>query len=95
MDNHCLDTTGIVDQQTDQMTAEEEDALQQFNSSCKFQGERYEVGFPWKKDHPSLADTYKQAYRRMESTERKLAKDSKKAKLYCEALKQYTDDGHA
>ena len=81
-----LEAIGIMDQQTDQMTAEEEDALQQFNSSCKF--ERYEVGLPWKTGHPPLVDNYKQAYQRLVSMERKLTKDPKKAKLYCEAVKQ-------
>jgi len=90
-----LEAIGILDQQTNQMSAEEEDALQQFNSTCKFDGERYEVGLPWKKDHPPLVDNYKQAYQRLEFTERKLTKEPKKAKLYCEAVKQYIDDGHA
>lgn len=88
-----LKAIGILDQQTKQMSIEEEDALQQFNSTCKFDGERYEVGLPWKKDHPPLVDNYKQAYPRLEFTERKLTKEPKKAKLYCEAVKQYIDDG--
>ena len=51
-----LEAIGIVDQQTDQMTVEEDDALQQFNSSCKFDEERHEVGLPSKKGHPPLVD---------------------------------------
>ena len=67
-----LDAIGIGSHQEYQRTPEEEDAINQFNSSCRFDGERYEVGLPWKKDHP-------QAYQRLVSTERRLAKDSGKA----------------
>ena len=69
-----------------------------FNSStvrATFAEERFEVGLPWKKDHPPLVDNYKQAYQRLEFTERKLTKEPMKVKLYCEAVKQYIDDGHA
>ena len=51
-----LDTIGIVNQQEHQRTVKEEDAVNQFNSSCHFDGERYEVGLPWKKEHPHLVD---------------------------------------
>lgn len=90
-----LDAIEIVDQQKDLRTAEEEDAVQQFNSSCHFDNDRYEVGLPWKKDHPPLIANYEQAYQRLVSTERNLAKKPEKARMYCEAVKQYIDDGHA
>lgn len=90
-----LDAIGIVNHQEHQRTAEEEDADNQFNSSCRFDGERYEVGLPWKKDHPPLVDNYWQAYQRLVPTERRLVKDSEKARMYCEAVSQYIEDGHA
>jgi len=42
-----LDAIGIVDHQRDERTAEKEDAVNQFNNFCRFDGERYEVGVPW------------------------------------------------
>ena len=90
-----LDAIGIVNHQEHQRTVEQEDAVNQFNSSCRFDGERYEVGLPWKKDHPPLVDNYGQAFQRLVSTERRLAKDSEKARMYCEAVSQYIEDGHA
>ena len=90
-----LDAIGIVDHQRNERTAEEEDAVKQFNNSCRFVSERYEVGLSWKKDHPPLVDNYEQAYQRLVSTERKLAMNPKKARMYCAAVKQYIVDGHA
>ena len=90
-----LDAIGIGSHQEHQRTPEEEDSINQFNSSCGFDGERYEVGLPWKKDHPPLVDNYGQAYQRLVSTERRLARDSEKARMYCEAVRQYIEDGHA
>ena len=90
-----LDAIGIGSHQEHQRTPEEEDAINQINSSCRFDGERYEVGLPWKKDHPPLVDNYGQAYQTLVSTERRLAKDSEKAKMYYEAVSQYIEDGHA
>ena len=68
-----LDAIGIVNHQEHQRTVKEEDAVNQFNSSCRFDGERYEVGLPWKKDHPPLVDNCGKAYQRLISTERRLA----------------------
>ena len=59
-----LNAIGIGSHQEHQRTPEEEDAINQFNSCCRFDGERYEVGLPWKKDHPPLVDNYGQAYQR-------------------------------
>ena len=71
-----LDAIGIVNHQEHQRTVEEEDAVNQFNSSCRFEGERYEVSLPWKKDHPSLVDNYGQAYQRLVPSDKRLVKDS-------------------
>ncbi|XP_015772515.1 PREDICTED: uncharacterized protein LOC107350789 [Acropora digitifera] len=90
-----LDAIGVVDQQNNVRYVEEEDALNQFNSSCNFNGDRYEVGLPWKKDHPPLVDNYQQAYQRLISIERNLIKHVEKKRMYCDAVNQYIDDGHA
>ncbi|KAL9978335.1 hypothetical protein ACROYT_G015836 [Oculina patagonica] len=89
-----LDAIGIVDQQRGETTAEEKDAVDQFNNTCRFDGERNEVGLPWKRDHPHLVDNYEQAYQRLVSIERSLVKNPVKTRMYCEAVKQYIDDGH-
>ena len=90
-----LDAIGVVDQQNNVRYVEEEDALNQFNSSCNFNGDRYEVGLPWKKDHPPLVDNYQQAYQRLISIERNLIKHVEKKRMYCDAVNQYIDDGRA
>ncbi|XP_068739647.1 uncharacterized protein [Montipora capricornis] len=90
-----LDAIGVVDQQNNVRSVEEEDAVNQFNSSCNFDGDRYEVGLPWKKDHPPLVDNYQQSYLRLISIERNLVKHPEKNKMYCEAVNQYINDGHA
>jgi len=79
-----LDAIGIGGHRGYQRIAEEEDAINQFNSSCRFDGERYEVGLPWK-IHPPIVDNYGQEYQRLVSTERRLAKDSEKVRMYCKA----------
>ena len=89
-----LHAIGVVDQQNNVRSVEEEDALNQFNSSCNFNGDRYEVGLPWRKDHPPLVDNYHQAYERLISIERNLIKHVEK-RMYCDAVNQYIDDGHA
>ena len=90
-----LDAIGVVDQQNNVRSVEEEDAVNQFNSSCNFDGDTYEVGLPWKKDHPPLVDNYQQAYQRLISIERNLVKHPEEKKMYREAVNQYINVGHA
>lgn len=90
-----LDAIGVVDQQNNVRSVEEEDTLNQFNSSCNFNGDRYEFGLWWRKDHPPLVDNYQQAYQRLISIERNLIKHVEKKRTYCDAVNQYIDDGHA
>ena len=85
----------MKDQKTDDMSVEEKDAVDQFNSSCNFDGDNYDVGLPWMKDHPPLVDDYQQAIQRLVFIERNLSKHSEKKRMYCEAVNQYIVDGHA
>lgn len=64
-------------------------------SSCHFDGERYQVGLPWKKDHQPLVDNYGLTSKRHVIIKRRLAKDSEKARMYCEAVNQYVENSHA
>ena len=80
-----LDVIGMVDQKNDHMSVEEKDAVDQFDSSCNFDGDRYEVGLPWRKDHPPSVDYYQQAYQRLVSMKRNISKNKEKKRMYCEA----------
>ena len=90
-----LDAIGVIDQKPDVISVEEKDAVDQFNSSCNFDGDRYDAGLPWMKDHPPLVDNHQQAIQRLVSIERNLSKHSEKKRMYCEAVNQYIVDGHA
>ena len=76
-------------------SSEEEFAVQQFNESLKFDGERYEVALPWRKDHPELKDNYNQTFKRLLSVEHQLKKSEDKASSYSQAINQYVQDGYA
>ena len=67
----------------------------QFNGSLRFDGERYEVALPWRKDHPELKNNYNQAFKRLLSVENQLKKNEDKASSYSQAINQYVQDGCA
>ena len=64
------------------------------NAICK-RGDRYEVGLMWKSDAVDLPENYKMAHRRLQSLERSLDPDPKKAAAYTETLMGYVARGHA
>ena len=90
-----LEHMGIEDDKQAKWSSEEEFAVQQFNESLKFDGERYEVALPWRKDHPELKDNYNQAFKRLLSVEHQLKKNEDKASSYSQAINQYVQDGYA
>ena len=90
-----LEHMGIKDDRHAKWSSEEESAVQQFSKSLKFDGERYEVALPWKKDHPELNNNYKQAFKRLQSVETQLRKNEEKALAYSQAINQYLQDGYA
>jgi len=55
---------------------------------------RYEVEIPWKQDPCELPDDFEMAFRRLQGTEKRLAKDSQIASSYCETLDQYLKKGY-
>ena len=77
------------------MSQEEELAVNDFNNGLNFDGKNYEVRLPWKRDHPKLENNYAQAVKRLESIERKLKRDPKKAEAYTTAINQYVEKGFA
>ena len=91
-----LDAIGLVDEINDsQFTGEEKYAMDQFESNLHYDGERYTVGLPWKRNPSSLVNNYPQAFQRLVSVEKSLKQNPKKAELYQNAMKQYITDGHA
>ena len=90
-----LEHMGIEDDRQAKWSSEEEFAVQQFNESLKFDGERYEVAFPWRKDHPELKDNYNQEFKRLLSVENQLKKNEDKASSCSQAINQYVQDGYA
>jgi len=90
-----LESIGIVDKNDAFMSVEEEDAVRQFNGGLKFDGERYVVLLPWKRDTPDLHSNYNQAVKRLESVERQLRRNPEKAEAYKSAINQYVEKGYA
>ncbi|MEO0404760.1 MAG: hypothetical protein AAF193_07815, partial [Bacteroidota bacterium] len=89
-----LESIGIVDLKK-QISGEEDEALQRFQSTIHFEGSRYEVGLPWKSNAPTLLPNYQQALKRLRRNEEKLSQDQRKQTMYKEAMHQYLKDGHA
>ena len=69
--------------------------MQQFNESLEFDGERYEVALPWRKDHPELKNNCNQSFKRLLIVENQLRKSEDKASSYSQAINQYVQDGYA
>ena len=47
-----LESIGLVDEKRE-LSCQEEDALNQFNSTILYDGIRYEISLPWRKNHRS------------------------------------------
>ena len=90
-----LESIGITETVNLTMSQEEELAVNDFNDGLNFDGKNYEVRLPWKRDHPKLENNYAQAVKRLESIERKLKRDPKKAEVYTTAINQYVEKGFA
>ena len=89
-----LEHMGIEDDKQAKWSSEEEFAVQQFNESSEFDGEKYEVALPLRTDHPKLKNNYKQAVKRLLSVENQLKKNEDKASPYLQAINQYVQDGY-
>ena len=89
-----LESIGIVDKgQTKSM--EEIDATALFKEGLSYDGQRYQVSIPWKRNHPELKDNYHQAVQRLKSIENSLKRDEIKQQDYSEAITQYVREGFA
>ncbi|XP_068684143.1 uncharacterized protein [Montipora foliosa] len=88
-----LESIGIAEIEDPVMSQEEECAVADFNRGLNFDGHNYEVRLPWKRDPPKLESNYAQAFRRLESVERKLRQDPVKAMAYKTAINEYVAKG--
>ncbi|KRZ75294.1 Gypsy retrotransposon integrase-like protein 1 [Trichinella papuae] len=68
-------------------------ALQLFEKTVRFDGERYEVQLPWSNEESQLPNNYKQALDRLIQTERSLRRNPTKAQLYDNGMKEYLENG--
>ena len=86
----CLETIGIKDS----MCRESDDeALEKFCETIKYQDRRYQVTWPWKSDTVCLTDNYEVAIRRMKSLARRLQLDVRLLQIYDDVIKQQLNKG--
>ena len=85
-----LETMGITPPRP-VMTPDESSAWRKVSKSMKFENDRYVVAVPWRDDRPSLPNNRPLAEKRLESTERKLAKNPEIAESYQKIIKEYLE----
>ncbi|GFW37027.1 integrase catalytic domain-containing protein [Trichonephila clavipes] len=68
-------------------------AMQHFKSSVRFNSGRYEVGFPWKGHTQELNDNFSVAEKRVKSLTRRFIRDPTLYIQYSEILKEYEYQG--
>ena len=66
-----LESLGITESPS---TSDDDIALEKFNKSVKFTNGRYMVTWPWREDHPDLAENYQLALGRLKSILQRLVK---------------------
>jgi hypothetical protein len=74
---------------------DEQNVVQQFQRNVNFDGERYEVELPWKRNCPKLVNNRDIAMKRLLNIESKLSKNPEQEDMYKESINQYIKDGHA
>ena len=90
----CQDILGILNEQGAH-TLEERKAIDSFNSTVQYNGERYTVGLPFKENSPQLINNYSVAKARLISTEKALSRNLERKELYENAIMQYVQLGYA
>ena len=85
-----LETMGITPPRP-VMTPDESSAWRKVSKSMMFENDRYVVAVPWRDDRPSLPNNRPLAEKRLESTERKLAKNPEIAESYQKIIKEYLE----
>ena len=72
--------------QTDKLSLIEQRELKIIEDSCQKVGKQWLVPYPWERDPSALPDNRTQAERKLEATERRLAKNPEHAKAYNEQM---------
>ncbi|XP_054715273.1 uncharacterized protein LOC129224750 [Uloborus diversus] len=85
-----LESFGIKD---DSKRSDEDAALEVFNKTVRYNNERYEVSFPWKKNWKELNDNFEVAERRFQGLVKKMKRDKTLYIQYSEILKEYLANG--
>ena len=88
------EAVGLVDKHS-AITQEDRYAVQQFNDSVSYDGDRYVVGLPFQKDGPQFCANYNEAFSRLMSTEKGLKKNPEKKEAYAAAMNEYLELGFA
>ena len=88
-----VENEGLSETKT-QMSLDEKKALDIVKESLVFNGIRYEVAIPWKKDHGPIISNYQMATKSLECTERKLAKNQCSSKDYEKIIHEYMAKGY-
>nr|XP_054771128.1 uncharacterized protein LOC129279041 [Lytechinus pictus] len=70
------------------MTKDDRDEYNQIYNSCKKVGDQWSIPYPWKKNPQSLPDNRRQAEKILESTERRLMKDSNHSEAYKKQMEE-------
>ncbi|GFY36409.1 integrase catalytic domain-containing protein [Trichonephila clavipes] len=85
-----LEAIGI---KTESSCDPDDQAMQHFKSSVRFNSGRYEVGFPWKGHTQELNDNFSVAEKRVKSLTRRFIRDPTLYIQYSEILKEYESQG--
>ena len=85
-----LETMGITPLRS-VMTSDESVAWHKVSTSIQFENGHYVVAVPWRDERPSLPNNRPLAKKRLESTERKLERNSEIADAYQKVIDEYLE----
>ena len=74
---------------------EEQSALKKVEQSIQFENSLCRVGVPWRSNEPKLPNSYEMALRRLQNTEKKLARSPAIATAYSEIIDRYIEKGYS
>lgn len=83
-----LESLGIVAEKSN-----EDEAVESYMQSVKFKDGHYEVGLPWKTDHPTLINNKEKAQARLYKLNQKLNKQPELRNQYQIAIQELIDEG--
>ena len=85
-----LESLGITESPS---TSDDDIALEKFNKSVKFTNGRYMVTWPWREDHPDLAENYQLALGRLKLILQRLVKIPTLLEKYDAIIKEQLNKG--